>query len=253
MQPVRDRSKHNSRRKQQGIILTMCKLMNIYNRELNGLAKVNGSRLLRASVCRRVIAELNKSYDSVSYQTINSLLDSFVTKCLEKVKTWDNSHHCGDNVDKRIKARHGVEGKSYMDLHMYNNLLYKQRIYTPPDLSDIPPPVPELDDIDLSQFIPSVSEQKSMLDKMKQEIGKVWAGIDELNTQLKEFTSELTHSYSAEMAQKTEKVRISYILQNSYVCFISYVHPSLSRMRRTAFLNIEPEIVESSRVICVKL
>ena len=88
-----------------------------------------------------------------------------------------------------------------------------------------------LDDIDLSQFIPSVSEQKSMLDQMKQEIGKVWAGIDELNTQLKEFTSELTHSYSAEMAQKTEKVRISYILQNSYVCFISYVHPSLSRMQ----------------------
>ena len=102
MQPVRDRSKHNSRRKQQGIILTMCKLMNIYNRELNGLAKVNGLRLLRAGVCRTVIAELNKSYDSVSYQTINSLLDSFVTKCQEKVKTWDNCHHCGDNVDKRI-------------------------------------------------------------------------------------------------------------------------------------------------------
>ena len=45
----------------------------------------NGLKLFGASVCRRV-SKLNSSYDSVSHQTTNSLLDSFVKKCEGKVR-----------------------------------------------------------------------------------------------------------------------------------------------------------------------
>lgn len=196
-----------SKQKRIGLLTVICKILNICNVQLNALAKINGLRLQRAGVTKRMILELNKTYDSVSYPTLNRLLDNYGDETVKRVAKWtnDNVHHGGDNVDINLKARHELQGRSRIDLHMYNNLLYRPRINVD-HLPDVPPSVPDQSNISLSQFIPNDKEQDQFLGKLKHQIMLSWTKVDAVKDCLKSYPADDTHLYSAEMKTKTEKV-----------------------------------------------
>ena len=222
-----------SDQKQSGMLTAVCKLLNIYNCHLNAYAKITGLRLKRSGLTKRMLNELNKTYDSVSYMTIMRLLDSYSDKAMERVTNWkdDNVHHCGDNVDVYLKSRHELQGHSSLDLHMYNNILYKHRTLLD-HLSDVPPEVPPIEEIGLSQFIVNSSEQQSLMLHFERQIAKSWNSVDQLHEFVSELAADRPHSHSPEMKLKTEKVGVyssSDCLRASSSCFIimRYIlHPS---------------------------
>ena len=203
----KSRKRKFSKQKHLGLVTVICKILNIYKQNLNGLSKINGLRMSRAGMTKRSIREFNQTYDTVSYQTINRVLDSFAKKSVARVRTWKglNVSHCGDNVDKRIKKRHEMEGKSNLDLHMYNNALYKPRIMVD-NLSDEPPTVPDVNDIDLSQFIVNTDEGARLKELAEIMIAQTWSKIERLKDLAAPFSSDTPHEFSAEMKLKSEKV-----------------------------------------------
>ena len=55
----------------------------------------------------------------------------------ELMKEWEKEEvtHCGDSLDIRSSVRFEGDSKSYQDLHMYNNIVYKSPVPTT-NLSD---------------------------------------------------------------------------------------------------------------------
>lgn len=197
-------------KKRNGVIHVVAKILHIYNRELNGVAKINGLCMLRSGMTKRSIKRFNETYDCVSYQTLTRLLDSFKEESIARVAKWTNEEtsHCGDNVDKRVKSRHETSSKSSLDLHMYNNLLYRSRIQVG-HLSDIPPTQPDqVTDTDLSQFLPNTIEQEALKERVRSEISKSWSLMKELKDLCK--GEDIAHDYTPEMCTKTEKVKCEH-------------------------------------------
>lgn len=153
-------------------------------------------RLYQSGASKSLIAELNKSYDTISYPTVLRLFDKFASESDTAVNQWySDVIHCGDNVDIRMEARHELEGKSSYDFHMYNNMLFKPRI----DLSqysDRPPVVPDPEAVDYGTFLPSETDQSLTKEKLVSCVMAV-LGNDKLLP---------IHEFSAEMKLKTEKV-----------------------------------------------
>lgn len=194
-----------TKRKSIGLVTVICKLLFIYNQKLNAYQKICGIRFLRAGVTKRMLTQLNRLYDSVSYQSVNSLLDSFAIEAENDFSNWTcDVVHCGDNVDVRKKARHELMGRSVYDFHMFNNLMYKVRIMCD-NLSDIPPSVPPIDQVDMTQFLPNDEEVTELHKKLSWIILHLWNGLS--NNPLKAQSPLMhTHNFSAEMRLKTEKV-----------------------------------------------
>lgn len=192
----------------------MAKIANIFNRNLNGLAKVHGLAMSRAGMTKRCMKQFNQTYDTVSYQSINRLLDEYGKASLDRVAEWEGQDvsHCGDNVDKRVKARHEMAGHSSLDLHMYNNLLYQPRIDTS-NLSDEPPTVPDVKDIDLAQFILDSNEQANLKDYAQRMIARSWCSIDHLKSIVSSYSEEIPHEFTPEMSKKTVKVCLVDVLK----------------------------------------
>ena len=67
----KSRKQKFSKQKHLGSVTAICKILHIYNQNLNGLSKINGLRMSRAGMTKRSIREFNQSYDTVSYQTNN--------------------------------------------------------------------------------------------------------------------------------------------------------------------------------------
>ena len=201
------RTKELSKQKRFGLLTGLCKILNIYNDKLNAYAKINGLRLKRAGVTKRMLRELNLTFDSVSYPTILRLLDRYSDEAMQRINNWqgENLHHCGDNVDVLLKARYELQGKSTTDLHMYNNMLYRPRINLD-HLSDVPPTVPELQAIPLSQFILNSAEQRLLLENLEHQVAMTWGKMDKLSDPLRDLAVDKTHLYSQEMKCVTEKV-----------------------------------------------
>ena len=197
-----------SSRKRIALVTVICKLCNIYNKHLNALAKINGLRLKRAGLTKQMITELNHTFDCISYQAINNLLDRYAELSSMRISKWEgeNLRHCGDYVDIRIRARHELGGRSGLDLHMYNNLLYRSRINVE-NLPDQPPAVPSVEEVSLNQFIPNREEQNTMLKKLEPQVAKIWADVQELESSVESLAKDDHHAYMPQMKCKTEKVR----------------------------------------------
>ena len=87
----KSRKRKFSKQKHLGLVTVICKILNIYNQNLNGLSKINGLRMSRAGMTKRSIREFNQTYDTVSYQTINRVLDSFAKKSVARVRNVERS------------------------------------------------------------------------------------------------------------------------------------------------------------------
>ena len=194
--------------KKIAVVTVICKIINIFNQKMNALQKITGLRLRQGGCSKRVINEFNKTFDSVSYPTILSILDKYSKDADVDIAKWQHEDviHVGDNVDVRKSARHELGGVSHHDIHMYNNMLYKARINTS-SLSDVPPALPShAEEVDLTQFIPNAEEQLQLIARLSSLVGKTWGFISALSSQVEHLNSLPQSKYSAEMAQKSEKV-----------------------------------------------
>lgn len=172
---------------------------------MNAYQKICGIRLMRAGLTKNMITQHSKLYDTVSYPTIQHILDTYATQSEHDLLQWPSDViHCGDNIDVRKKARHELAGRSSYDFHMYNNIVYKPRILLS-HLNDTVPVIPPLEDIDLNQFIPNADEERQLVAKYRGILLNAWNGIQgnpyEAPSPLRE-----THQFTGEMRQVTEKV-----------------------------------------------
>ena len=219
-----------SKCRETGALTAISKLCFIYNQCLSSYVKIQGLRLLKAGCNKAGMEAACKLYDSVSYPTVNRLLDTYsqeADKDIEKMSGQDVIH-VGDNVDKRQKKRHELAASSFKDYHMYNNLIYKARIPTS-HLSDIPPTPPKTaEDVDYSKFVASASDQSTLITRMYHLVADVWCNVkslSEASSKLKKFPA---HKYQAEMNMKSEKVLVNV-----------YFHVYLSLEKQLAIANTD--------------
>lgn len=187
-----------SERKKTGVLTVICKLLFIYNQNLNAYAKVSGIRLLNSGVTKRMLQQLSQTYDSVTYNTTQSLFQRFAEEAELRVNVWNKDVvHCGDNVDIRKTARHALAGKSTCsyDFHTYNNMLFKLRVDIS-SLSDPPPTPPDAQTVDYGKFLPSVEDQSTIKELLTQTVNSIISDTP---------SPPQFHEYSPEML-KTEKV-----------------------------------------------
>ena len=199
--------------KRTAIVTTICKLCYIYNDRLNGLAKIQGLRLLKAGCSKNALGTSNQLYDCVSYWTILRIMDHFALKADEQLQEIKREVvHIGDNVDKRLSARHESSSKTGKDFHFYNNMLYLTRIDTS-HLSDVPPEGPKtVEEVDFTVFIPNETEQKTLIDRLHYVTCDVWKNVTALHTAADALSQPPAHKYEAEMKQKSVKVRFLSVL-----------------------------------------
>ena len=194
--------------KRVAMLTVICKIANIHNQTLNALQKIYGLQLRQVGCSKTGIETFNRLHDCVSYPTILSTLDAFAKETDDHLRNFSNSEvtHVGDNVDVRLKVRHELDSRSYHDLHMYNNMLYKARIQTD-HLEDTPPAVPtNANSVDYSKFIPSQDDQTHLLSRLEPLIAKVWSHVNAINKHASDLSVIPPHQYSAEMRCRSEKV-----------------------------------------------
>ena len=188
------------------------KLLYIYNKDLNAYQKYVACDINGADSPKGLSLNLIR-HMTVSYETVNALLDSFAAESMNALSNWREQDvvHCGDNVDIRKKARYELAGRSGVDLHMYNNILYKTRVNVD-TLSDIPPSVPSADEVDYSQFILDAEANKTLMGQLKPLVARSWSMSQDKDEHLKSCTSLPPHEYAAEMKLKSERVRNKTLL-----------------------------------------
>lgn len=194
---IERKKKKVTEKKRIGVLTVICKLLFIYNQNLNAYAKITGIRLIQSGLTKRMIEELSLTYDSVTYKTIQTIFERFAAESETRVNAWSQEViHCGDNLDIRKAVRHELAGRSGHELHLYNNMLFKHRVDVS-NLSDEPPTPPHSDKVDFSLFLPCVKEQTDLKEHLQATINLVVSPS---------AASTSTHTYSAEMKQKTHKV-----------------------------------------------
>ena len=199
---VKGQSKQISDQKSRGLVSAMCKIVNIRNCNLNAYQKLVGLCLRTSGTSKKTISKLSKLYDTVSYTTLTSLLDTCAEKSRAKMGEWAGEEvvHCGDNLDIRSKVRFEVDGVSCHDVHLYNNMVYKSRVPVSHLSDEIP--IVDLQQIDYSVFLLSSSEEEEILNLFKYHIMNSWNTM--LGGNLK--VDEPFNKYSSEMKNKSEKV-----------------------------------------------
>ena len=84
------KDKNLSKEKEIAVTTVLCKLVNIYNVELNAHQKLFGLLLRTSGTSKRAINKLCKMYDSVSYSTLTKILDNFAQRAQSNGVRWNN-------------------------------------------------------------------------------------------------------------------------------------------------------------------
>ena len=190
------------------IVSVICKICFIYNNKLNTFAKLNGLRLHSSGITKDQMVATNRLYDTVSYDTVNTILDEYAADNDEHLKCFAGKDviQVGDNVDKRQKRRHEFSGKSFKDYHMYNNLLYESRVNLS-TLSDVPPAPPNsAEEVNYQEFFPSKSDQDDLVSRLTPLVAKIWSRCEGLNAGSSAHMNYPSHKYEVEMSTKSNKV-----------------------------------------------
>lgn len=195
--------------KRTAIMTTLCKLANIYNVNLNSYQKCSGLALHTAGLSKAGVSRCSKLYDSVSYNTLQSLLDSFAKESdnLMQNSANDTIIHAGDNLDIRTSSRFEGGGVSYHELHLYYSMIYKSRI----DVDHLSRTIPamDLDSTDYTQFLLSSAEENGLIQLMVQHVLSSWRLFVSEHITVKDSPPK----YPQEMASKTQKVSIMNVEQ----------------------------------------
>lgn len=206
--------------KKTAVTTVLCKLACIYNMNLNAYQKQVGLTLRSSRLTKTSINRFSRLYDSVSYKTMTKMLRQYSKDTNELMKEWEKEEviHCGDNLDIRSTVRFEGDSKSYHDLHMYNNMVYKSPIPTT-NLSDDIPTV-DVGDIDYSQFLLTVDEEDRLMKAMSFSVLNSWRNNVEMCTNIN--VTPPPNKYGDLMVLKTQKVAfiVGWIwLSNHYVLF----------------------------------
>lgn len=191
--------------KERALVTAICKILYIYNTNLNAYHKIVGIQLKTAGTSKAVITKFSKLYDSVAYNTITNVLNVFATEAKSKLYELCSQVHqqAGDNLDVRSKVRFELGGMSYHDVHMYNNMAYSIRIPVE-GLSTVPPPEFNIEDIDFSKFLLSAEEEVELFELATHCILTTWKLLPALKSMR---VGRPQMKYATEMSKISKKVK----------------------------------------------
>ena len=188
------------------LVTTTSKMLFIRCQKMSALAKVNGLRLRLSGVPKSVINLFNNTCDCVSYGWVTKLMDDYAKNCTSIAKNWENQSvaHAGDNVDVRSSRRHETSGSSTLDMHFYNNILFKSRVDLS-TVSDVSPSIPAQFSVEhYRKILPTTTDYEVLLNQLEPIVAQAWSTMD---TTFTKYTATPPHQYSNEMSTVTEMVR----------------------------------------------
>ena len=154
---------------------------------------------------------------SVSYTSTLGLVDSISKRHTLPLKQWiaDNVmfKYCGDNVDKKKGVRDVRSDHQGEMLHMYSILAGRSR--TPANHLSSSGCVANVLSIPAQDFLPSADDIQAVRSNLITLVSRVLTQyIDDLTPFAKVVPKHIMHTYSAEMAKKSEVVVVDVLMKN---------------------------------------
>lgn len=133
--------KKNFESMKPAILSAGAKLIAIHSQEMNVHKQIIAVALKKGGLKKTGFKRLGKSYDTMSYNYVNQILDSYAEKFDSTIKEWKEEAEdpnkadigyvfANDNVDWELGTRHMTEDNQNKSLHKINLIAYKNRVYS---------------------------------------------------------------------------------------------------------------------------
>lgn len=122
----------------------------------------------------------------------------------------------GDNVDKQVNVRDSRSDHHGKLMHMFSIFAVKARVSPPPPVSDFSPPMLPTNTIDF--FLPSREDITTIQSDLEVLVSRILCDYIKSFKELKRLvTKHIPHTYSEEMAAKSEVVVLDVLHNNETV------------------------------------
>ena len=194
------------------MLASAAKLIAIHTEDMCVFKYINGLILRKAGAKKMAFVQLSRTYDTVSYDSIQKLLDVYADNYEETIKKWigeieskDPSHPgftlANDNVDWEIGTRHMSSQNQNKSVHKVNVVAYKHRV----NAAGLPDDGPQKDikEISLQDMLPSADDTQLLTAHLVILIGNLWAeNIPSLSWFTEHIPSHIQHDFEKEMRSK---------------------------------------------------
>ena len=200
------------------IVAAAAKVISIHTEEMNVYKKVNSIILKKAGLKKRGFIRLGKTYDTVSYGTVNDILDMFAENYQKTINMWKSeverplSNHPGyalanDNVDWEVRRRHITTSNQKKSIHKVNVIAYKNRVNS----CDLPDNGPQQDikEVPLQDMLPGAEDTVALTNHLVVLVGNLWADTFPSLAWFKEILpAAIPHPYEKQMKARTDKTQL---------------------------------------------
>jgi len=208
-----------------------CKLLAAFNKHMSAVRHINSMILLAGGAKRSIFSRLSKTLDTLCYVAVWQKANDMSLMIEPLMMTWkegkveskpeQNSSQqlqcmqsyqfVGDNVDLRTRARHQTLTQRGKDEHMFQIVVYRNRVsghHLTKDQNQ-----GNIETLSFSDLLPSASDRDNLIDSLAFIVAKIWTEhLYVLHDAAMESRSN--HKHSGETKVKTESVCIQrlYIL-----------------------------------------
>lgn len=194
------------------------KLISIHTEDMNVFKQVHSIILKKAGLKKMGFTRLGKTYDTMSYDFVNGLLDVYADNFEQTINQWKSeieepqSVHpsytlANDNVDWEVGPRQVTGINQKKSVHKVNVVAYKNRVNSVTLPND--GPQADITTVPLQDLLPSADDTAKLTDHLIVLVGNIWANaIGALSWFKEHLPDHIPHDYERQMKQKTQKTQL---------------------------------------------